>query len=403
MEKRPNAKRDEILGADVVISVPVLGSEPENVLYNSTDVSDAKSEPHIDQSIFDMPAMSNNTRVVTNVAQQTIIAGAEHARKNNESLRSNLIALALVLSYIAVSILVFHFVEDWSVVDCVYYAMVIVTTVGYGDVTPKTTAGKAFTIFFAFYGICTIGMALGQLASWFLQRQKHVTKMATQKLLSNVENAAATAIRSTASFQDKEAKVWKKDQVKSHWKRFQGSLPSWARKIFSDSNKALVHAFVPIVISIMAGLIVGAIEGWAILDCFYYTLITITTVGFGDFSPKSQNAKLYAIFYLPLAVVTVAHGVGSILNELSARSVMKTKISMKELLDMDADGDGKVSKLEYLSYMLVKLNKADQDDIDGIINQFHKLDRDGSGELDRDDLERLDRELQRQNEEEEIN
>lgn len=68
---------------------------------------------------------------------------------------------------------------------------------------------------------------------------------------------------------------------------------------------------------------------------------------------------------------------------------------MKELLAMDSDGDGKVSKLEYLSYMLVKLNKADQDDIDGILAQFQKLDKDGSGELDKADLERLDRELQR--------
>jgi potassium channel subfamily K len=343
--------------------------------------------------------MSNRT--VTNVAQQTIIAGAENAQKNSDSLRSNLVALGLVLSYVAVSILVFHFTEDWSVVDCVYYAMVIVTTVGYGDVVPVTTAGKAFTIFFAFYGIVTIGVALGQLASWFLQRQRHVTKMATQKLMSNVENAAAISNEAKTLEDKMGSHVRKRDKAKTSWKRFQSSLPGWARKIFSDSNRALFHAAVPIFASILAGLIVGVIEGWPALDCFYYTLITITTVGFGDFSPKSEGARIFAIFYLPLAVVTVAHGIGSILNELSARSVMKTKISMKELLDMDADGDGKVSQLEYLSYMLVKLNKADQDDIDGIIAQFHKLDRDGSGELDRDDLERLDKELQRQNEEEE--
>jgi hypothetical protein len=244
-------------------------------------------------------------------------------------------------------------------------------------------------------------VALGQLASWFLQRQRHVTKMATQKLMSNVENAAAISNEAKTLEDKMGSHVRKRDKAKTSWKRFQSSLPGWARKIFSDSNRALFHAAVPIFASILAGLIVGVIEGWPALDCFYYTLITITTVGFGDFSPKSEGARIFAIFYLPLAVVTVAHGIGSILNELSARSVMKTKISMKELLDMDADGDGKVSQLEYLSYMLVKLNKADQDDIDGIIAQFHKLDRDGSGELDRDDLERLDKELQRQNEEEE--
>ncbi|GMF55052.1 unnamed protein product [Phytophthora fragariaefolia] len=356
----------------------------------------AHLKKNVMQSMFNMPMMSNRT--VTNVAQQTIIAGAENSQKSRETMKSNLVALGLVLSYIGVSILVFHFLEKWSVVDCVYFAMVIVTTVGYGDVTPKTTAGKAFTLFFAFYGICTIGVALGQLASWFLQRQRHVTKMATKKLLSNVENAAATVTGGISK--DKEAMNPKKHKTQTYWKRFQGCLPSWARKVFSDSNKALFHASVPIIVSILAGLIVGAIEKWPILDCFYYAVITITTVGFGDLSPTSMSARIYAIFYLPLAVVTVAHGIGSILNELNARSVMKTKISMKELLAMDKDGDGKVSQLEYLSYMLVKLNKADQDDINGILAQFHKLDRDGSGELDRDDLERLDRELQRQNEEE---
>ncbi|RLN89860.1 hypothetical protein BBJ28_00020961 [Nothophytophthora sp. Chile5] len=321
----------------------------------------------------------------------------QHAQNQESSSRSNIIALLLVLSYVAVGVLVFHYTEKWSVVDAVYYAMVIVTTVGYGDVVPVTTAGKTFTIFFSLYGIFTIGVALGQLASWFVQRQKSITKMATKKLLSSVDNAAAVATV-PAAVKGKVEAVGVMSASRTNMKA-KDWRPQWTRALCSRSNMAILHAFVPIVVSLAAGLIVGAIEGWPVLDCFYYTVITITTVGFGDLSPKSEAARIFAIFYLPLAVVTVAHGIGSILNELSARSVMKTKISMKELLAMDTDGDGKVSQLEYMCYMLVKLNKADQDDIDGIITQFHKLDRDGSGELDRDDLERLDRELQRQNDE----
>ncbi|KAF1787419.1 EF-Hand 1, calcium-binding site [Phytophthora cactorum] len=384
----PNAKRDEVLSGDVVISVPGLESMPENSTNDSSDVPVVNPSPRLDQSIFDMPMASSRT--VTNVAQQTIIAGAESSRKGSESLRPNLVALGLVLSYVAVSILVFHYTEDWSIVDCVYYAMVIVTTVGYGDVVPITNAGKAITIFFAFYGICTIGVALGQLASWFLQHGN--TKTAKQRgecssdghWISSGQGSQdpknGQEENSLETIPDKLARVGPQDLLRQQ----QGTLPRLCAHYYLNNGRA--HC--------------GAIEGWPILDCFYYTLVTITTVGFGDLSPKSQSARVFAIFYLPLAVVTVAHGIGSILNELSARSVMKTKISMKELLDMDADGDGKVSQLEYLCYMLVKLNKADQDDIDGIIAQFHKLDRDGSGELDRDDLERLDRELQRQNKEE---
>lgn len=173
-------------------------------------------------------------------------------------------------------------------------------------------------------------------------------------------------------------------------------LPNWMREILSDDNKAIVSLLVPVFVSIGAGLIVGAIEGWLILDCFYYSVITVTTVGFGDLSPKSPSARVFAVFYMPLAVVSVAHGVGSMLGEINKRKVLKANISMEELFDMDADGDGTVTQLEYLSYMLVKLSKADEDDIKTILAQFRKLDRDGSGVLNQKDLQRLNKHLKAQ-------
>jgi potassium channel subfamily K, other eukaryote len=333
------------------------------------------------------------------VAQKSIVVGSKavtiHADEVESAFRANIIALLLVLSYIAVAILYYHFIEGWRVVDCIYFAMVIVTTVGYGDVVPVKTAGKAFTIFFAFYGICTIGVALGRLASWFLSRQQTIAKETTQRLLNHVDNAAdQTAAVKPGDEPDNVVAVKVGRKHKRSLKR-----PKWLEWLVSDSNKAIAMAILPILVSIGGGLVLGAIEGWPVLDCFYYAVITVTTVGFGDFSPQSEAGRIYAIFYLPLSVVSVAHGIGSVFEELGKRRVLKNKISMKELLAMDSDGDGKVSQLEYLSYMLVKLGKADQSDITGILAQFRKLDKDGSGELDKDDLVRLDRHLQREHDE----
>ncbi|TMW56858.1 hypothetical protein Poli38472_006868 [Pythium oligandrum] len=356
----------------------------------SSSSSDSTGSPR-KKTGFELPRIRGNRPQVPGVAQKTIVA----EEKQSDGGYGNSFALFLVLSYIGVSILYYHFVENWSVVDCIYFAMVIVTTVGYGDVIPVKTAGKAFTIFFAFYGIATIGIALGRLANWFLSRQQEIAKQTTQRLLSHVDSAA-----DSASITKGEDPVKTKENtvpVKTHHKPTH-RRPRWVRALFSRSNRAIIGAMIPILISIGGGLILGAIEGWPILDCFYYAVITVTTVGFGDFSPKSEGGRIYAIFYLPLSVVSVAHGIGSIIEEIGKRKVMKSTISMKELLAMDSDGDGKVTKLEYLSYMLVKLGKADQSDIDGIIAQFHKLDKDGSGELDKEDLERLDRQLQQQQE-----
>jgi voltage-gated potassium channel len=34
------------------------------------------------------------------------------------------------------------------------------------------------------------------------------------------------------------------------------------------------------------------IEGWSYIDAFYFSVVTITTVGYGDLSPTSDLAKL---------------------------------------------------------------------------------------------------------------
>ena len=46
--------------------------------------------------------------------------------------------------------------EGWRYLDALYFTIVTVTTIGYGDFVPLTDVGKIFTMFFSFFGI---GMA----------------------------------------------------------------------------------------------------------------------------------------------------------------------------------------------------------------------------------------------------
>jgi Ca2+-binding EF-hand superfamily protein len=53
---------------------------------------------------------------------------------------------------------------------------------------------------------------------------------------------------------------------------------------------------------------------------------------------------------------------------------------------MDTDGDGKVSCLEFVEFMLVAMDKCDKSDIDKLKLQFSRLDVDGTGVLEKEDL-----------------
>jgi uncharacterized membrane protein YjjP (DUF1212 family) len=49
--------------------------------------------------------------------------------------------------------LLFHWIEGWRMFDALYFTLVTLATVGYGDFHPRTDAGKALTIVYIVGGI----------------------------------------------------------------------------------------------------------------------------------------------------------------------------------------------------------------------------------------------------------
>ena len=60
------------------------------------------------------------------------------------------VSVALVL---AMGTSLYPIMEGWSVLDSLYFCVITLTTIGYGDFSPETTAGKIFTIFYVFMGL----------------------------------------------------------------------------------------------------------------------------------------------------------------------------------------------------------------------------------------------------------
>jgi voltage-gated potassium channel len=60
-----------------------------------------------------------------------------------------MLALALIL----VATVFYWLAEGWSLLDAVYFSVVTIATVGYGDLAPETAIGKIFTICYIFAGI----------------------------------------------------------------------------------------------------------------------------------------------------------------------------------------------------------------------------------------------------------
>ena len=81
------------------------------------------------------------------------------------------------IGYITIVILLFLFggatfysyAEKWRYLDALYFSAYTMTTVGYGDITPKTDIGKIFTIFYMFAGVGVALYGLSVIAAHFVE------------------------------------------------------------------------------------------------------------------------------------------------------------------------------------------------------------------------------------------
>jgi hypothetical protein len=61
-----------------------------------------------------------------------------------------------VLVILATGTTFYTIVEDWSVIQALYFTVITLTTIGYGDLHPTTEFSRVFTIFFVLAGVSTL-------------------------------------------------------------------------------------------------------------------------------------------------------------------------------------------------------------------------------------------------------
>lgn len=279
-------------------------------------------------------------------------------------------AVSCLVVYYASAIIAFsHMFENWSYIDSMYFATITFLTIGYGDVSPSTDAGRLFTVFFAIFGIFILGIFLGDLG-------KRIVDVET-KAYDTMKEKARNNIKAMFSMQiDEEAE---KHEPKTA-----------AELIFR-----VIRVELPLLaIIFLVGILYGTqVENWTIIESIYFSTITFSTVGFGDFTPQQPLVRVFCTLILPVVVATFCEMIGRVASaylqyklHAEEKKFLSRQLTKADLKLMDTDKDGQVSYGEFLHFMLLAMQKVDEEDLLDIKAAFDKLDKTKRGCLTKDDI-----------------
>ena len=85
------------------------------------------------------------------------------------ALRRILWVLALMFSLVILGTLGFHLIEGWSLFDGFYMTIMTLTTVGYGEVHPLSTAGRVVAAALMMGGVVTVFISIGVLVDLIIK------------------------------------------------------------------------------------------------------------------------------------------------------------------------------------------------------------------------------------------
>ncbi|XP_041653399.1 potassium channel subfamily K member 4 [Cheilinus undulatus] len=188
-----------------------------------------------------------------------------------------------------------NFTSRWDIASAFFFCGTIITTIGFGNLSPRTWYGQLFCVCYALVGIPMFGI-----------------------LLAGVGDHMGTVLRRAVA---KIETLFLKRKVR----------PTTVRVIsavLSILVGCLIFLAVPTVVF-------QKVEDWTFLESLYFVVITLTTVGFGDYVPG--GGRTGGMLFKPLVWLWIVFGlayfasiltmIGNWLRVLSKR----TRAEMEEL------------------------------------------------------------------------
>lgn len=222
---------------------------------------------------------------------------------SSKSFRLRHVLLFLAV-YIGVGAICFFIISDEidgkktnGILDAVYLCIVTMTTVGYGDLVPKSILAKLLACVFVFTGMALVGFVLSKAADSFLERQQ-ILFLKAIKMRKDCTTEVETNI---------------------------------------EKYKFLTTLALLVMLTMLGTIFLCQIENLSLFDAFYCVCATITTLGYGDKSFSTKWGRLFASFWILMSTICLGqlfYSIAELYTEKRRKSMFRWAL-MRELTNSD--------------------------------------------------------------------
>ncbi|EEF39493.1 Calcium-activated outward-rectifying potassium channel, putative [Ricinus communis] len=267
--------------------------------------------------------------------------------------------------YLGVGTLCFFFVmhqidgkKTYGPLDAMYFSVVTMTTVGYGDLVPHSTLAKLLACVYVFIGMAFVGIILSKAADYLVEKQE----ILLVRVIHMREKIGSAEIL---------------NEAETHKVKY----------------KFLFATTLLLVLILVGTAFLCVVENFGLVDAFYCVFSTISTLGYGDESFSTRSGRLFAVFWILSSTICLAQFF-LYLTELYTetrqrmlvRRVLTRTMTSSDIESADLDHDKVVTPAEFILYTLKEMGKIEPEDILLVMERFKKLDVDHSGTLTEADL-----------------
>lgn len=241
----------------------------------------------------------------------------------------------------------FKTVRPLTVVECIYFMSQVITTVGYGDVTPAMIRGQVFVGLYVLGALFVIAMLISDITTHMVDLAKrYKEKMITTKMTARTKTLDVLI-----------------SQEKPSLNALLGSLA-----VFLAFDTVWVLFFV---------LYPG--EEKTVFQAIYMSIITLSSVGLGAFTPVTEAGMVFGAFWMLFGCGSLGCVIVNFtelmvkLNEWERVDKSCAKAHALEHLEEETEGRKQVTELEFLRFAVLHMKRCHRTELNHISQAFENL------------------------------